>query len=329
MFGSAGSGLAGLAVWRVDAAGGTAPEPVEFAASGEAPSTCRGRDGLAFTRRNADADLYRLELGGSAVPVLHSRFNEGNPQLSADGRRIAFESAPPLRGAEIWLADADGSNPTRLTRGPGVHQGSPYWSPDGQVIAFDSRAADGHVDVWTIAVDGSGLHQVTRDPADDAAPTFSRDGRFIYFTSNRTGRFEAWRVPVAGGAEEQLTHGGGALGTESFDGRTLYYSRSWNGALMAQPVHGGEARVIRPCASGQAWGVAPLGVYYEDCTDPLALAAPRRRLRYWDAATGEDQLAAVLDSDGMFGLGVSPDGRSIVFTRTKRTSDLMMIENFR
>ena len=60
------------------------------------------------------------------------------PHLSPDGRRIAFESGRGGGGGEIWLAAADGSNPTQLTHGPGRWQGSPRWSPDGRRIAFDS-----------------------------------------------------------------------------------------------------------------------------------------------------------------------------------------------
>ena len=139
---------------------------------------------------------------------------------------------------EIWLADADGSNPTRLTRGPGRWQGSPRWSPDGRSIAFDSQAENGHVDIWTIGVDGSGLRQVTHDPADDIVPSWSRDGRFIYFSSNRTGRLEIWRAAAGGGAEEQVTREGGCSPSRAVDGRTLYYQRSCQGAsaLLALPT---------------------------------------------------------------------------------------------
>jgi Tol biopolymer transport system component len=70
---------------------------------------------------------------------------------------------------------------------------------------FDWKAENGHVDVRTIGVDGSNLRQITHHPADNILPSWSRDGRFIYFTSIRTGRNEIWRVPVDGGAEEQLS----------------------------------------------------------------------------------------------------------------------------
>jgi Tol biopolymer transport system component len=316
-------------LFRVAADGDAPPERLEIAGRGSLPSTVGSRNRLAFTRGTGGNDLYRLDLGRSPVALVHSTLNEWNPEFSPDGRRIAFESAAPGQGSEIWLANADGSNPTRLTRGPGRHQGSPRWSPDGQVVVFDSRAENGRVDVWTIRADGSGLRQITHDPADDVVPSFSRDSRFIYFTSNRTGRAEVWRVAAKGGTEKQVTHEGGDLADESFDGRTLYYVRASSGALLSRPTAGGEERTIRSCVVFNAWAVAPHGLFYEECAGPEAAGSSSHQLRYWDAATGQDRLAATIETDSINGLSVSPDGKSLVYDYARATSDLMMIENFR
>jgi Tol biopolymer transport system component len=203
------------------------------------------------------------------------------------------------------------------------------WTRDGRSIVFDSQGEDGHFDVWTIGVDGSGLRQVTHDPADDIVPSWSRDGRFLYFTSNRTGRFEVWRVAVGGGPEEPVTREGGVFCFESFDGRTLYYQRSMNGALLARPTAGGEEGAIRSCVVSWAWAVGPRGLYYEDCGVADAADSPLRALRYRDDATGRERSAATLETDGIEGLSVSPDGRTLVYGRSKATSDILMIENFR
>jgi len=321
---------AGGALWRVRANGDATPERLELAASATNPSTARSQDRLAFVRSVGSMDLYRIQLGESPTPLVESTFPDTHPQYSPDGRRIAFESGRAGK-QEIWLVDADGSNPTRLTRGPGRYQGTPGWSPDGRSIAFDSYAEDGHSDVWTIGVDSSGLRQITSDPADDCVPIWSRDGRFVYFASNRTGRFEIWRAAIAGGAEEQLSRGGGTLPFESMDGRTLYYQKSvGNSPLLALPTVGGEERAILPCVVTWGYAGAPRGVFHVECVSPGGTVGRKRTLRYWDAATGQDRAVTDLGISGGGGLTVSPDGRIIVYGDNPRpASDLMLIENFR
>src|SRR5262249_41119187 len=154
---------------------------------------------LAFVQGGTHAGVYEWHGSDRPHPLIQSAFADIQPQYSPDGRRIAFVSRRAGGIGEIWLADADGSNPARLTRGPGNQQGYPGWSPDGRTIVFDSRADNGHVDIWMIDASGSGLRQVTRDSANDTIPSYARDGRFVYFTSDRTGRNEVWRVPVDGG----------------------------------------------------------------------------------------------------------------------------------
>ncbi len=320
-------------LWRVRADGSAPPERLELAGAGAyQPSTVNSRDRLLFTRERIDRHIWHFRVGGTATPFIESSFRDFNPQYSADGRRVVFESDRADERQEIWLADADGTNVTRLTRGPGRAQGTPRWSPDGRTIAFDSQGEDGRLDIWTIGVDGSGLRQVTRGPADEVMPSWSRDGRFLYYGSNRTGRYEVWRVPVAGGPEEQVTREGGFLPFESLDGRTLYYKRAQDDSpLLARPTAGGEERTIIPCVHLWAYAVGPRGVFHVDCATAESPAPSRRPLRHWDAATGRDRQVAVLDFGPLliYGLSASPDGASLLYQYGTSSSDLMMIENFR
>jgi Tol biopolymer transport system component len=320
-------------LWRVRADGGSPPERMEMAGRGASyPFTVASRDRLGFVRGLDDVDIYRFQAGtATTTPLVASTAWEMQPQYSPDGLRIAFGS--PREGAtlEIWLADADGSNPTRLTRGPGRAQGSPGWSSDGRSIAFDSQGEDGRCDVWTIGVDGSGLRQVTHDASNENVPSFSRDGRWMYFGSDRTGRYEVWRVAAAGGAEEQVTRDGGYLPFESLDGRTLYYTKAPGQApLLARPTAGGEERTIIGCVPASfGYAVGPEGVIHLDCQAPTDPS--QRILRRWDARTGKDLPLATLDTGAWaaLGLSVSADGRSILYTHATWSQDLMMIEGFR
>ena len=63
---------------------------------------------------------------------------------------------------------------------------------------FDSIEA-GNRDLYLVGADGGAPRRLTHDPSEEIAGTWSRDSRFIYFQSDRTGRAETWRIPVAEG----------------------------------------------------------------------------------------------------------------------------------
>lgn len=325
-----GSGLELNFLWRVPADGSSPPERVELAGNNAyAPSTARGQDRLAFSRTLFDSVIYRLALGGAPAPLIDSASRDLNAQYSPDGRRIAFASRRSGDRNEIWLVDADGASPTRLTRGSARFRGSPRWSPDGRTIAFDAWSDEGQWDIWTIGVDGAGLRRVTHDPVKAHIPSFSRDGRWIYFTSHRTGREEVWRVAIPGGQEEQVTRTGGTSAFESPDGRTLFYLRSAGGALLARSTGGGVERTVASCVNLSSYAVAPTGIFYVSCNVADAAARSQHVLHYWNARTGQDGVVGGFEAPTTLNLAVSPDGRTLLYDRSTPGSDLMMIENFR
>ena len=112
-------------LWRVIIDGDHAPERIEAAGdSAHAPAVARSRDRLAFTNMSLDSDIYRFEAGGGPVQLATgSSFVDFDARLSPNGRRLAFASARAGGKMDIWIADADGSNPQQLTRGPGRESG--------------------------------------------------------------------------------------------------------------------------------------------------------------------------------------------------------------
>ena len=319
-------------LWRVSLRGDRPPERVELAGSRAwGVAVARSRDRLAFTETLREVDIHRFQAGRPSEVVLASSFFEGHPRFSPDGRRIAFASTRSGDRMEIWLAAADGSGPVQLTRGPGRSQNFPAWSPDGRRIAFESAGEDGRSDIWTIDATGGAPRRLTQDPGDESVPSFSRDGRWVYFYSERDGGGQIWRVPAAGGAEERVTRDGAGRGAiESVDGQTLFFRRA-NGdsPLVALPLAGGAERVVAACvlAWPGAFDVVESGVYYPDCRtgDPV--------LHRLDPASGRDEALGTLEkwerwADGT--IAVSPDGRTILYPKAVREgSDLMLIENFR
>lgn len=86
----------------------------------------------------------------------------------------------------------------------------PQVSPDGQSVAFTLRKTDlaanrGRTDVWLVGVDGNNLRQLTTHPSGDFSPSWSKDGKSIWFMSTRSGSSQVWRMPIDGGEAEQKT----------------------------------------------------------------------------------------------------------------------------
>jgi eukaryotic-like serine/threonine-protein kinase len=323
--------LSGDRLWRVSIQGDEPPRQIESAGfAANRPAIAASRDRLAFNRLGTHWNIYRFEAGRPADAVVASSFNDWNPHLSPDGTRFAFESGRGGAGDEIWLAAADGSNPTQLTHGPGRWQGSPRWSPDGRRIAFDSYGEDGQSDIWTIDADGGSLRRLTSSLAAHNLPTWSHDGRFVYFSSQRAGSEAIWRVPVVGGPEEQVTHTGGGRCEEAADGQTLFFLRAsfGNSPLLAVSPAGGPERTVIDCVPRFGYALGLAGIYHVACGgDPRAVPLLLR-----DTATGQDRLVGTLERpvDETGGLTVSANGKTILFGKgVGEGVDLMMIENFR
>ena len=93
-------------------------------------------------------------------------------------------------------------------------------------------------------------------------PSWSRDGHWIYFTSNRSGRDEIWKLavaggkPVAGAQAVQVTRSGGSAPQVSVDGQYLYYVKQGQDTrLFRMPVEGGEEQQVVPGADQQLGGI--------------------------------------------------------------------------
>jgi Tol biopolymer transport system component len=295
---------------------------------------------LAYAMEQFDPNVWRLEESerhgefGPARSFAPSTRVDCNPQFSSDATRVAFESTRS-GSAEIWVTNADGSNPQQLTFMGGIPTGTPRWSPDGSRIAFNS-GPQGQADVFVIKSDGGVPQRLTDDPANDALPSWSADGRSIYFASGRTGQSQVWKAaaPAASGAVSrsspvQITRGGGLAAFESADGRVLFYSKaSRNGMSLWQvPVGGGEERqVVESLRDWSTFAVTGHGIYFVPRSDPAAGGT----LRFLDLTSGIVKTVAEISKPVFVGMSVSRDGRSILYSQVDREeSDLMFVDLLR
>ena len=303
---------------------------------------------LAYTRHSSRWDIWRIDLqssgtGEGPVPLLASTRIDGNPQLSNDGRRIAFTSSRSGVN-EIWVADSEGGDLLRLTDlGESGEAGSPRWSPSGQAIAFDFRSeGEGRdYDVFTVGTSGGSPRRVTASPSRDVTPSWSQDGRWIYFSSDRTGRWQVWKLAFDardGGSALQVTQGGGFAPTESPDGEYVYFSRRHSfpedpeNAVWRVPVQGGkEEEVVKSLRSSWGnWDVTDEGVYFvDDDASPGDARWVIKSFRFDDGSIDELAGLAFEPSLGGPGFSVSSDGRWALCMLREADSDLMLVEDFR
>jgi Tol biopolymer transport system component len=234
-------------LWRAGIDGRQAPQRLEIAGlHASSPSASPTGSRMVFSRLLQDNDIWRYRASNGMEPFIVSSLSEHSPQFSPDGTRIAFESSRSGEAEEIWVTQSDGSKPIQMTNRLGRFQGTPRWSPDGRWIAFDSLGQNGHWDIYVMEATGGAPRKITFEDSDVLMPSWSHDGKWIYFRSDRIGGFDIWRVPFAGGRQEQVTTNGGTLGFESTDGKTLFYIKGRTSGRCL-PSRSPEARSAKCC----------------------------------------------------------------------------------
>ncbi len=84
------------------------------------------------------------------------------------------------------------------------------------------------MDIWVVPAEGGEARQLTDHPGYDWIPEWSRDGRWVFFTSDRDGGWRQWRVTAEGGKPEPVTSRPGQNARVSLDGDWIFYRRSMN-----------------------------------------------------------------------------------------------------
>jgi Tol biopolymer transport system component len=210
-----------------------------------------------------------------------------NPEVSPDGTRVAGVRMDLATGNwDIWIANIDSGEATRVTRQPGVDS-DPIWSPDGAELAYVSRRADIHGIFRLMLADGREQLLTKLGPViggvTDVRPTgWSDDGRFVLVQSfsAQTGR-DMVAVPAGGGEPIAVlaTPGFEVNGRISPDGRWIAYQSNDSGEhhIYVRPF-------LRP---GAATRVSVM---------PGALPQWRGdgRELFWEAPAPEDRAAKTL-----------------------------------
>lgn len=128
-----------------------------------------------------EAQIYAVDVATKRVTTLISGGVNTFPVMSPDGSRIAFRRMIGEMNSEVFVADADGSNPRNLTNHP-AFEGWPAWSPDGTRIAFAGNRNSAY-QIFVMKADGSDVQLVANTEGRATTPRWSPDGIKVYFTN--------------------------------------------------------------------------------------------------------------------------------------------------
>jgi Tol biopolymer transport system component len=325
VFSSGRAGNSGvMSLWRIAISGSGQPQPLGLGESGSYPSISRQGRRLVYSQFYLNTNIWRVNLSDpreKPAPIIVSTRSEDAPRYSPDGKKIAFESSRE-GNKELWVCDADGSNPVQLVSMG--RSGAPGWSPDSRRIVFNSNV-DGYWQIYTVSAHGGRPQRITSGSANNTRPSWSHDGKWIYFGSTRSGgehRWQVWKAPAGGGEAVQVTKMGGYNPRDSLDGKTIYYAKDnvLRAPLWKVPADGGEETQVLDSVFQQNFEVARGGIHFTS----------ESGIYYFNFATGA--VKPILQSEKWLsrGLGISPDERWLLYSQADyERSELMLVDNFR
>ncbi|HEX6261127.1 MAG TPA: Tol-Pal system beta propeller repeat protein TolB, partial [Woeseiaceae bacterium] len=161
-------------------------------------------------RRNGDEQVYALIVsdadGENEHTIMESPDPIMSPAWSPDSRRLAYVSFEG-NASSIFVQTLRTGNRIQVSNRPGIN-GSPAFSPDGRKLALTLGGTDGNLDIHVLDLGSRDIKRLTTNRAIDTEGSWSPDGRQIYFTSDRSGGPQVYRVGVDGGTPERVTFEG-------------------------------------------------------------------------------------------------------------------------
>jgi Tol biopolymer transport system component len=302
-----------LAIKPINAVGETAIEP----------TISKDDQVLVYTDASTNVNVWRYDVGGrKSEKLIASTRQNRNAAWSRDGKRIAFIS--DRRGPwALWVANADGSQPAQLTKFAHGDFGSASWSPDSQSIAFEVRM-EGQSAIWIIPSGGGTPRRLMVESEEQRSPLWSHDGQWIYFLSNRGGKFQIWRTHAAGSGTELVCDCVSTDMNETADGKSLILFNAPDRGFWEVPLPSGSARKIQNLEEINArrwWTLSGDALWFYD--------ELQRQPGLFAYSFATRKVTHEMDFDRMLpvstpSLAMSPDGRTLLYSRRDNSHSQLM-----
>jgi Tol biopolymer transport system component/DNA-binding winged helix-turn-helix (wHTH) protein len=314
----------GSALWRLSTNGQLSRVPGAEEALG--PGLSVANDRVAFVREKHSLDIWRVDLkepDAAGRTLIHSTRRELVPQYSPDGAHIAFQSTRS-GSSEIWVADAEGKAPAKITSFDGPLTGAPSWCSDNRRIAFDSRAS-GASAIYIVDILEGRPQRLETSVASLAVPAWSADCRWIFASD---GRSRLYRIPSAGGAAEPFTAQPTYRAVVSGPDVIFNVAGESGVELWTKPAAGGPESALEHMTRlsySDSWTASARGIYYTQ-----AATGSSSEVRFYDFASRRIHVVRGLSGApeplGGLGIAVSSDERWLLYTRSAGwEGDIMMM----
>jgi Tol biopolymer transport system component len=281
---------------------------------------------MAYVRGRKTVDIWRADLTAahpedSVVKLISSTRTQWIPRYSHDGTHIAFQSNRS-GSVEIWMTDAQGADPDRLTSFNGPFTSAPSWCSDGQRIAFDARVS-GIPAIYIEDINERVPRKLVTSPGNLSRPAWSQDCRWLFASDAQD---VLSRVPSSGGHAERFTDHPSSYDVVVAD-RLIFNVLEANGVVLwSKPSDGGLPAPLEGMPRvgyEDAWAATTAGIYYTDSSStPISV-------NFYEFASRARRMLMTLREapipGGGPGITVSPDGRWLLYSQSgDEQSEIML-----
>jgi eukaryotic-like serine/threonine-protein kinase len=268
--------------------------------------------GLLLNAAEEGANIKQIWLvsypSGEAQKLTNDFNNYRIPGITADGSTIVMSTIG--RPSTVWaVPPGKPEKARRITNSSGVYDDISC-TADGRLILQMVVNDKDHISIMD--ADGSNPKQLTSGANHNYRPVMSPDGKYIVFTSNRSGNFNVWRMNSDGSNPVQLTKGeSGYPVSITPDGKWIFYSSFSTGrwAINKIPLEGGDPVKFREIGYPSTLAFSPDGslLAYQDLDKTLD------KYRIFIVSVENGEIVKILDNSSHRNIRWSRDGQAIAY----------------